>query len=208
MWTSSAIPYISLFCHQQTHTVILIFFSCTMHYTFQCLFLHCTFHVSCSLITIKSKCCWSNESYFVWSSKIFFCSFQLFENSHIHNVASTLINVMKLYVENNSIVSTLSNVANINVERDKVDLTLFNIVNFNVDIRKVISTLIWHCSTWRCHIALTTTLRLPWKVSWVSTNVMKRLHSLSNWKHIHVAEYLLIAVFVSFRKGIEKTILV
>ena len=38
MWTSSAISYISLFCHEQTHTVIFIFFSCTMHYSFQRLF--------------------------------------------------------------------------------------------------------------------------------------------------------------------------
>ena len=34
-----------LFCHQQTHTVIFVFFSCTMLYTFQRLFLYCTFHV-------------------------------------------------------------------------------------------------------------------------------------------------------------------
>ena len=45
---SNFIPYICLFCHQQTHTVISIFFSCTMHYTFQRLFLYCTFHVSLS----------------------------------------------------------------------------------------------------------------------------------------------------------------
>ena len=36
------------FCHQQTHTVIFVFFSCTMHYNFQRLFLHCKFHVSLS----------------------------------------------------------------------------------------------------------------------------------------------------------------
>ena len=60
-----------------------------------------------------------------WSPKIFFCSFQFFENGHIHNVVSTLINVMKLDVENNSIVSTLSNVVNINIEIDNLDLTLF-----------------------------------------------------------------------------------
>ena len=45
-WTSSAIPFISLFCHHQTHTVIFIFFSCTMHYPFQRAFSHCTFYVS------------------------------------------------------------------------------------------------------------------------------------------------------------------
>ena len=100
MWTSSAIPYICLFCHQQTHTVIFIFFSCTMHYTFQRLFLHCTFHVSLSFLIDH------NQKH--WSSKIFFCSFQIFENGYIHSVVSTLINVVKLDVENNNIVSTLS----------------------------------------------------------------------------------------------------
>ena len=34
----SAIPYISLFCLQKTHTVIFIFFSCTIHYTFKVYF--------------------------------------------------------------------------------------------------------------------------------------------------------------------------
>ena len=48
-WTTNAIRYISLFRHQQTHPVIFILSSCTMHYTFQRLFLYCTFHVSLSL---------------------------------------------------------------------------------------------------------------------------------------------------------------
>ena len=56
MWTSSAIPYISLFCLQQAHTIITI------------------------------------------------CSFQLFENGHIHNVVSMLIKVVKLDVDSNSTV--------------------------------------------------------------------------------------------------------
>ena len=46
MWASSAIPSISLFYHQQTHNVIFIFFSCTMHYTFLCLFLHLSSAIS------------------------------------------------------------------------------------------------------------------------------------------------------------------
>ena len=39
--------------------LVFMFFSCTMHYTVQLLFLHCTFHVSVSFqsITIESKCC-------------------------------------------------------------------------------------------------------------------------------------------------------
>ena len=108
--------------------------------------------------------------------KNIFCSFQLFENGHIHNVISTLINVIKLEVENNSIVSTLSNVVNINTEIDNVDLTFFGIVNFNVEIYNAVSKLIWHCPTsWR-HITVTT-VRPRWKVSWVLTNVVKRLHN-------------------------------
>ena len=72
---------------------------------------------------------------------IFFRSFQLFEN-HFRKVASKLINVMKLEVENNIIVFTLSNLVNINAEIDNVDWTLFNVVNFNVDIHNVVSTMI------------------------------------------------------------------
>ena len=59
---------------------------------------------------------WQN---FFLSLKIFFSSFQLFANGHFH-VILTLINVVKLYVENKKIVSTLSNT----VEIDNVDLTL------------------------------------------------------------------------------------
>ena len=75
----------------------------------------------------------------------FFCSFQLFENGHIHNVVLILINVVKLDFGNSNIVLTLSNVVNINVEIDNVDSTWFNVVNFNLDIHSVVSTLIWHC---------------------------------------------------------------
>lgn len=46
MRTASAIPYISLFWIQQTHTADLIFFSCIMNSTFQRPFSHCTFHIS------------------------------------------------------------------------------------------------------------------------------------------------------------------
>ena len=171
MWTSSAIPYMSLFYHQQAHTVIFIFFSCTIHYTLQRLFLlyvPCVFlidHNQKQVLLIK----WL---IFLLKLKNFFFSFQLFEDGHLHNVASTLINVMKLYVENKSIVSTLHNVVNINI-----DLTLFNDVNFNVDIHDVVSTLIWYYPTSRRHMTLTATLEPHWKVSWVSKNVTKRLHN-------------------------------
>ena len=104
---------------------------------------------------------------FLLKLKNFFFSFQLFEDGHIHNVVSTLINVMKLYVENKSIVPTLHNVVNINI-----DLTLFN-----VDIHDVVSTLIWYYPTLRRHMTLRATLEPHWKVSWVSKNVTKRLHN-------------------------------
>ena len=70
------------------------------------------------------------------------CSFQLFVNGHIHNVVSTLINVVKLLDENNNVIPTLSNV-HINFEIDNVDSTLLNVVNFNVEKHNVVSTLIW-----------------------------------------------------------------
>ena len=123
-----------------------------------------------------------------WSSKIFFCSIQLFENGHIHNFVSTLINVVKLDVENSSIVSTLSNVVNVNVEIDNVDLTLFNVINFNFDMHNVASTLMWHCLTSRRHITLTATLEQRWKVSWVLTNAPKRLHNFV--KFINLKTYI------------------
>ena len=127
MWTSSAIPYISLFSHQQTHTFIFIFFSLYFPTFIFTLYVPCFLfflidHNQKQVLSIK----WV---IFSWSSKIFFCSSQLFENGHIHNVVLTLINVMKLGVEDNNIISTLSNVVNINVQRDKVDLTLSNVVN-------------------------------------------------------------------------------
>ena len=114
---------------------------------------------------------------FFWKLKNIFCSFELFENGHIHNVVSTLTNVVKRDVENNKIVSTLPNVVNIKVEIENVDSTLFNVVNFNVDIKNVVSTLIWRCPTSRRHIILTTTLSQLWNICWVLKNVAKRLHN-------------------------------
>ena len=55
----------------------------------------------------------------------------------MQNVVSTLINVVKLDVQNNNMVSTLSNVVNINVETDNVNVTLFNVVNLNVNIHGI-----------------------------------------------------------------------
>ena len=91
-------------------------------------------------------------SRFFWSSNFFLLFFTLyfFENGHIHNVASTL-----------------SNVVNINVDIENVDSTLFNVVNFNVDIHNIVSTLVWRRPTSRSHINLTTTLKQCWNVCWV-----------------------------------------
>ena len=72
--------------------------------------------------------------FFFETQKYFFALFN-FENGHIHNDVSRLINVMKLDVGNNSTVSTMS--VSVHVETDKVNLTLFNIVNFKVRRREV-----------------------------------------------------------------------
>ena len=55
-------------------------------------------------------------------------------------------------------MSTLPNVVQINVEI-YVDSTLFNVVNSNVDVHNDVLTLIWRCTTSRCHINLWTTLK-------------------------------------------------
>ena len=108
----------------------------------------------------------------LWSSKILFCFwheayFLFFSNGQIRNIVSTLLNVVKIYVENDNVVSTLYNVAQINVEIDNVDSTFFNVVNFKVDVHNVFSMLIWRCTTSRCHINLKTTLKRRWNVCWV-----------------------------------------
>ena len=120
--TSSAIPYISLFCHQQTPTAIFIFFSCTMHYTFKRLF-------SQRLFPTFIFICFPFFSVDPNQKQVLLIKFL--------NVVLTLSNVMKLDVENNSIVSTFPNVVSINAEIDNVDLTLFSVVNSNVDIQNV-----------------------------------------------------------------------
>ena len=85
----------------------------------------------------------------LWSTKLLLCFwleanffFFFFSKGHIHNVVSTLLKVMKIYVEIDNIVSTLSNIVQINVEIDNVELMLFNVVNFNIDVHNIVSTLI------------------------------------------------------------------
>ena len=74
----------------------------------------------------KSRRFW--VQYFLWSSKILFCFYSklkcfFFSNGHFRNVVSTLLNVVKIYVENDNVVSTLPNVIQINFEIDNVDST-------------------------------------------------------------------------------------
>ena len=92
--------------------------------------------------------------------QIFFYIFLLKQriNGHIHNAVSRLLNVVKIFVENDNVVSTLSNVAQIS-EMYNVDSTLFNVVNFNVYLDNIVSTLIERCATSQCHINLKTTLK-------------------------------------------------
>ena len=66
----------------------------------------------------------------------------IFLDDHIHNVVSTWLNIVKIYVENDNVVLTLSNVVQINVVIGSVDSTLFNVVNFNVDVHNAVSMLI------------------------------------------------------------------
>ena len=76
---------------------------------------------------------------------MFFYSFKPFANSHVYNVVSTLINVVKLDIKYHlkyQLFPTFSDVGNINVEIDNVDLTLFNIVTVNVGIQNIVLTLI------------------------------------------------------------------
>ena len=181
---------------------IFIFFSCTMHYTFQRLLFTMYFpYFPLFLIDRNQKqVLLIKESSFSASSKIFFSSFHFLKNDHIHNFASTLIKIIKLDIESNNIVSTLSNVVNINVEIDNLDLMLFNGVNFNIDIYKVVWTLIWHCPTSQWHITRTATLRQHWKVFWLLTNVTKRLHNFVNF--IKLKTYIFSKIFLNccFRK--------
>ena len=72
--------------------------------------------------------------------------FQLFDSHDIHNVVSTLANVIKIGVENDNILLTLSN---IKAEIHNIDSILFNVVNLSVDVYIIISTLIWRYPTLR-----------------------------------------------------------
>ena len=205
MLTSGAILYISLFCDQQSHTDIFMFFSCTMHYTSQRFFFYIVrsmfpllFNWSQSKTSVVNQ---KSHHFFVPQKYYFFSLFSTFWKSF----SQSCFEVNQRYETR----SWKYQYVNINAEIDNVDWTLFNVVNFNVDKHNVVSTIIWHCPTSRRHISLMTTLRPRWKVSWVLTNVAKRLHNfikLIKLKTIYLSEYLLIAAFLSFWKGIDRTI--
>ena len=101
--------------------------------------------------------------------------FHCFAKGPIHNVVSTLPNVVKPDVENNNVISTLSDVAHIDAEIHNVDSTLFNVVNFDVEVHNVVSTLIWGCSTSRRRIHRKTTLNRRWNVCWDMSDYFSHL---------------------------------
>ena len=84
--------------------------------------------------------------------------FQQYAIDRIHNIVSTLVNLVKLVV-NDGIVSTLLNVVNTKVEVDDIDSILVNVVNFNVDLHNAVFMFIWRCPTSWSHINLTETLK-------------------------------------------------
>ena len=103
MKTRSAILYISLFWVSK----LILLFSYTFHVP--CIILsNVCFYIVHSMFPFpfnwsQSKARVVNQmSHLFLKLKNTLWSFQLFENGHIHNVVSTLINVIKLDVENNS----------------------------------------------------------------------------------------------------------
>ena len=105
---------------------LILLFSYSFHVPF-IIFSNVYFYIVCSIFPflfnrsqLKASVVNQMSHLFFSSSKIFFWSFQLFENGHIQNVVSTSINVVKLDVRNNNIVLALSNVVNTNVNTNIV----------------------------------------------------------------------------------------
>ena len=89
------IPIFSYSCHE-TWIILYNVYFCIVCSTF-------TFLVDWS--QSKTSVVNQRSHLFFWSSKIFFCYFQHFENGHIQNIVSALLNVMTLDIEKKSIVS-------------------------------------------------------------------------------------------------------
>ena len=70
------------------------------------------------------------------------CYYVFFGVGNIHNIVSTLLNNVKLDVENDGVISKSSKVAQDDIDIDDVVSTLFDIVNSNVDIHSVVSVLV------------------------------------------------------------------
>ena len=126
---SSAIPYISLFCHQQTHSVIFIVFHVPCIILFNIYFyiarsmfpFFLTDHNQKQVLLIK----WV---IFFWSSKDIFLLFSTFWKwSYSQRCFDVVFNVA------------------------------FKVGNFGIGIHNVVSTLIWQFLTSRRHIITTTT---------------------------------------------------
>ena len=65
---------------------------------------------------------------------------------------STLLNVVKLNVENSSVASTLCQFVQIKV--DNVDSALFNVVDFKINVYNIVSAWPWRSPASRRHINL------------------------------------------------------
>ena len=143
MRTSNAIPYISLFCHQETHTVIFTFFSCTMHYTFWRLFLHWPLMFSLlfnrsqskgSVVNQMSHLFFRAQKYLLavfnflkmvifttlfrrWSalsnSMLKICKFERWHTQRCFNIDLTLSNVATSYHPNKNVETTLKGILRI-----------------------------------------------------------------------------------------------
>ena len=123
--------------------------------------------------------------------------FDCFAKGHIYNVVSTLSNVAKPDVENNSVVSTLSEVVHIDVEIHNVDSTLFNVVSFDVEVHNVVSILICGCFTSRRRINLNTTLDQWWNVCCVAslniTSLRNKINDLGDITSYLSPDYLVLS---------------
>ena len=147
MWTSNVIPCISF-----------ILPLANSHCYFHILSMYHALYFPTFIFTLLAQCFLTNHNRkqvlqvqlvvntmsdpFLLSPKIFFCSFQLFENGHIRNVVSTLINVVRLDFQKDNTMSTFSNAVNIKVEIDNVNLMLLNVAKFNINVHSVVLTLI------------------------------------------------------------------